>query len=74
MGVSKSNVGSEMKLNEVLDLVPKGQVKHKEITYPNMLDKTNWGEAKSTVERDVVVRSSDGKKIYGRRTITQRQP
>jgi hypothetical protein len=61
-----------MKLCEVLDLVPKGQKKHKEIKYPNMLDKTNWGEDKTVQTRDVVIKSSDGKAIYGRRTIVQR--
>ncbi len=60
-----------MKLCEVLNLVPVGQITHPEIVYPNQYDNKNYGKKKKVVLKDVIVRSSKTGTIYGRRTIAQ---
>ena len=59
-----------MRLCEVIDLTT--GPRHKEISYPNQMDKTNWGKKKKTKTTDVIVRDTKTGKIYGRRQIVQR--
>lgn len=61
-----------MKLCEVLDLTTTPK-KYPEIKYPNQYDNENWGKNKKVELKDVIVRDTKTRTIYGRRTIAQRK-